>query len=233
MKEIKGTTFDMGCPDEDKDECCDDNWPAKSVRLNAFLISQYEITNEQFCDFLNDNMHQRDSFAFWIDEVCWKQISNEVRLEGGKYAVGDNMNTYPVACVSWYGAKAFCRWVNKKYAVSPGYRLPTEAEWEYAAKYDPKRKKVTLYSGSDDEDELVFYANVHNKEQGLIGKDSKRPNGFELYNMSGNVQEWCNDAHSMDSTRKVLKGGAWDTKKQKKKKAFYQVAGQKIQKETE
>ena len=119
--------------------------------------------------------------------------------------------------VSWNDAVAYCEWLSKQ--TRKTYRLPTEAEWEYAAKGGPRHDKY-VYSGGDNMDIVGWYAWNSGFATHPVGK--KAPNGLGLYDMSGNVWEWCADWYGpyTDSEQtdpkgpdkgedRVMRGGAW------------------------
>mgnify|MGYP003334401633 CR=1 FL=1 len=124
--------------------------------------------------------------------------------------------------VSWYGARAYCTWLSKK--IGKEVRLPTEAEWEYAARGGKKSRGYT-YSGSNTIGEVAWY-DVNADNSLLVQKvGGKSPNELGLYDMSGNVWEWCSDWYDEDyyssspsrnpkgpssGATKVLRGGSWD-----------------------
>jgi formylglycine-generating enzyme required for sulfatase activity len=123
---------------------------------------------------------------------------------------------YPVTCVSWNDAKAFCDWVAKK--TGRAARLPTEAEWEYAC----RARTVTKWSWGDDESKAGEYAwTGANAGQLTHPVGQKKSNGFGLYDMHGNVWEWCQDwwgpsmAEGRDlegpskGDRRCIRGGSW------------------------
>lgn len=100
-----------------------------------------------------------------------------------------NGNNYPVEMVTWYDVQGFIIKLNRK--SGKNYRLPSEAEWEYAARSGGKREK---YAGTSNESELArcaWYDNNSGRKTNPIGK--KRPNGLGVYDMTGNVDEWCSD----------------------------------------
>ena len=160
-----------------------------------------------------DNMVKVDAGSFDMEKMRWV-YSNKIRVTLtkdywiGKYEVtqklyktvmGNNPSDFkgdnrPVEEVSWYDAKAFCDKLNKycKDKLPAGYRfdLPTEAQWEFAARGGNKSKGYE-YSGSDDIDDIAWYDDNSGKQTHDVGK--KRPNELGLYDMSGNVEEWCRD----------------------------------------
>lgn len=122
--------------------------------------------------------------------------------------------------ISWFGAFEYCAWLSKK--TGKPYRLPTEAEWEYAARGSEKSKGY-LYAGSDDLDKVGWYESNSGSKTHPVGQ--KQPNELGLYDMSGNVWEWCGDWYEEDyygqskgakdpqgpssSMSRVVRGGSW------------------------
>ena len=142
----------------------------------------------------------------------------------GKNPAANKAPNKPVEEVSWHEAKAFCKWLNENDAGRPKgheYRLPTEAEWEYAA----RAGSTGRYSCGDDEKALDAYAWHGGNSAGPREVATKRPNHWGLYDMHGNVWEWVEDAHAPDlyskspdadplntrGTNKVLRGGGSNT----------------------
>jgi formylglycine-generating enzyme required for sulfatase activity len=122
MVYVPGGTFLMGSDVNDPDAESDEH-PPHRVTLDRFWIDQTEVTNAQFATFLNERNNQKEGGVTWLDlepEFCLiERVDGEYRPKSG-YA------DHPVIEVSWYGAAAYCDWA--------GARLPTEAEWEYAAR---------------------------------------------------------------------------------------------------
>jgi len=127
--------------------------------------------------------------------------------------------THPVVGVSWDDATAYCQWLSER--TGRNYRLPTEAEWEYAARGGRDSKGYT-YAGGDDLDAVAwYYGNANGKTHPVA---QKQANELGLYDMSGNVYEWVQDCWhdsyagapkdgsawtSGDCDRRVLRGGSW------------------------
>ncbi|MFC1729550.1 SUMF1/EgtB/PvdO family nonheme iron enzyme [candidate division KSB1 bacterium] len=205
MVSIPGGTFQMGDlngvgnPDER---------PVHTVMLDAFSMSTYEITNTQYCAFLNNVGRHTDGEQTWLDiyshysecQIIQITENNEVYtpvpgeenagIVNGVYTPESGKENYPVVEVNWYGAKAFCDWLTTK--TGDTYRLPTEAEWEYAC----RAGSTTEWCFGDDESQLTNYAwyKEHSgKTVHPVGQ--KLPNSWGLYDMHGNVAEWCDDLY--------------------------------------
>ena len=154
------------------------------VDVNAFYMDKYEVTVGQFKKFVNRTGYE---YNRW-----------------GVVSVYSPTDRHPMIELSWRDATAYCEWAGK--------RLPTEAEWEYAARGGLVDK---IYSWGDDESVARDYANC----EGIGGKDkwdqstapvgSLKPNGYGLFDMSGNVWEWCQDWYDGGKDIRVLRGGSW------------------------
>jgi formylglycine-generating enzyme required for sulfatase activity len=147
----------------------------------------------------------------------------EVTERQWQYVMGKNPSFFkgcddcPVEQVSWNDVQEFIRKLNRK--SGKNYRLPTEAEWEYAAKGGNKSKGFT-YSGSDSISDVAWYNKNSDSKTHLVGQ--KQPNELGLYDMSGNVLEWCNDWYGRylsgsqtnpkgpaTGDSRVYRGGGW------------------------
>ena len=158
------------------------------VTLSSFYISKYEITNAQFCEFLNANGSNIIKSGVYKEKRIMKP-SNQyyyadwgIHYVEGKWVPVEGYENYPVIFVNWYGAKEYCKWA--------GGRLPTEAEWEYAARGGEKSKGLN-FAGSNLINEVAWYSGNSGKKTHRIGL--KKPNELGIYDMSGNVREWCED----------------------------------------
>jgi formylglycine-generating enzyme required for sulfatase activity len=181
--------FIMGADDGD-----DNAKPAHTVALPAYDISQYPITNLQFTAFIMDGGYRQTGYwaeaevaGYWRDGKFKGRFDSEARDKPLDFGAPFNLANHPVVGVSWYEAVAFCRWLSQK----SGYlvRLPTEAEWEKAARGVDGRR----YPWGHAEDA----ANHCNMAESGIGATSAVgifPAGASPYgvlDMSGNVWEWC------------------------------------------
>jgi formylglycine-generating enzyme required for sulfatase activity len=161
-------------------------------------------------------VHQVTLSDFFIGKV-------EVTQRQWQYVMGKNPSFFkgcddcPVEQVSWNDVQEFIRKLNRK--SGKNYRLPTEAEWEYAAKGGNKSKGYT-YSGSDSIGDVGWYTKNSDSKTHLAGQ--KQPNELGLYDMSGNVLEWCSDWYGRYLPRsqvnpkgastgdsRVYRGGGW------------------------
>jgi len=154
--------------------------PEHKVSVDAFWLGQTEVTNEQYRRFIDAGGY--DERGFWSEDG-WRWASNN-KVHGPELwdELGLNEPERPVVGVSWYEAEAYCRWA--------GGRLPTEAEWEYAARGGPVGSGF-VYSGSSNLDEVAWYADNSEGQIQLVRQ--KNPNELGLYDMSGNVWEWVAD----------------------------------------
>ena len=210
---VEGGSFDMGAGKAQEDYY-DDEIPVHKVMLSGFQISSYEITSRQYCAFLNDR--NISSAGEYRDKLYIDMADPDcpVRFSGRRFIPQTGKGDHPVTEVTWSGAQAFCQWL--------GGRLPTEAEWEFAARGGVKSRDYR-YSGSNNLDQVGWYKNNSDSHSHPVGQ--KSPNILGLYDMSGNVWEWCfdwyafdyyadspkkNPAGPSDGSMRVLRGGAWN-----------------------
>jgi formylglycine-generating enzyme required for sulfatase activity len=196
---VEGGTFTMGCTAEQDGDCWDDEKPAHQVTVKGFYIGRCEVTQAQWKAIMGTTVRQQRDKA---DE------------DWDLYGEGDN---YPVYYVSWDEAQEFISRLNK--ATGKKYRLPTEAEWEYAAR-GGKKSRNYKYSGSNSIDEVAWYWDNSDHITHPVG--TKSPNELGIYDMSGNVWEWCSDWFGYYSSNsrtnptgpttgsgRIFRGGCW------------------------
>ncbi len=209
---VEAGTFDMGCTDE-QFNCYSDESPVHSVTLSSFQLSKYEITNFQYAEFLN--AIGAESNGYYNGQEYMEIASSYCKIDyvGGSFVAESGRENHPVVEVNWYGAKAYCVWA--------GGRLPTEAEWEYAAR-GGNQSNGYIYSGGDDMDAVGWYNNNSGSDTHNVGEKAANELGF--FDMSGNVWEWCNDWYDSsyyslspvnnpqgpeNGSVRVVRGGSW------------------------
>ena len=213
MVVIPAGTFRMGCT-SGSDDCYDDELPVREVRVASFALSKHEVTRGQFRAFVSATGHNARSC---IPEGSWRDLDWQD-------------DDHPVVCVNWNDAQAYVRWLRRE--TGERYRLPSESEWEYAA----RAGTTTPWYWGDRAEDRCEHANGRDSNDGCddgwertarVG--SFRANGFGLHDMAGNVSEWLEDcwhdhyysaprdgsartrAGACDerNTPRVVRGGAW------------------------
>ncbi|MGM9846610.1 MAG: bifunctional serine/threonine-protein kinase/formylglycine-generating enzyme family protein [Muribaculaceae bacterium] len=192
MRQIPAGTFNLGCDDPNDKNADETERPAKQRKMGEFYMSQYEVTQELWDAVMSSN----------------PSTYNNVK--------------YPVNNVSWEDCQLFIEKLNRKTGLN--FRLPTEAEWEYAAKTSPNAdgtisSTVTRYSGGNTPALYAWYKDNSEGRPHKVGE--KKPNAYGLYDMSGNVIEWCQDIYTnystgdpeLDRSQRVLRGGYYSATK--------------------
>jgi len=235
---VKGGTFQMGSSDGQ-----DDEKPVHTVTVSNFWMGKYEVTVTEFEKFISETGYQTDAEKgdgsyFWTGSAWEKKAGVNWRCDAQGNTRRSGELNHPVIHVSWNDAVSYCEWLSRK--MGKTYRLPTESEWEYAArsggknyKYswgnfgpegkrggnvaDESAKRVFGWSGTWEgyDDGYVYTAPVGSFE----------PNELGLYDMTGNVWEWCADWYDAKYYQKspqndpkgpssgdcrVLRGGSWN-----------------------
>jgi formylglycine-generating enzyme required for sulfatase activity len=229
MVPIPPGTFVMGSPVSESHHAKDEE-PQRPVQIAAFWMGTKEVTwdeYEQFAFALDLKKKKREGVDA-AKQSDWEKKSDAVTRPTPPYAdetFGFGRSGQPVICVTHHAAMEYCRWLSAK--TGKVYRLPTEAEWEYACRAGTK----TAYFWGDDPgkiDEFSWY--VNNTEKPMpIGK--KKPNPWGLYDIHGNVAEWCLDHYVAEIYKQyptdkptlgpvvlpdakeysyVARGGSWD-----------------------
>ena len=196
---VEGGEFMMGCTSEQSD-CNDNEKNVRRVTVDGFYIGMLEVTQSQWEKVMGTSVSQQ-----------WNKANSSWSLRG----VGPD---YPMYYVSWEEADEFCRLLSNK--TGRTYTLPTEAQWEYAAR-GGKKADGTKYAGSNMIDAVAWY--YENSSSSTHPCGTKRANALGIYDMSGNVWEWCKDWYSssytsydtnnptgpLSGSSRVFRGGAW------------------------
>ncbi len=229
-----------------------DERPVHTVHISALLVGATEVTNRQYCEYLNEALGDKQ-VAVQEGIVCgtrrnepycnvrefdsWTQIS----FSRGHFVVSPGKEHHPMLEVSWFGAAAYCNWLSERQGLRPcynmdtwesdfsanGYRLPTEAEWEYSARGGLEGNKYPW--GNDEEPTKTnWWGSGDPFEKDPYPRTTPvgfyPPNGYGLYDMAGNVWEWCNDWYGLSyygfkvkndprgpasGSSRVTRGGSW------------------------
>jgi formylglycine-generating enzyme required for sulfatase activity len=207
MVVIKGGMFARGSDDGSRDEI-----PRHQIYLNSFALDIHPITNEQFARFLEVMGGEKDA----NNQDIIKLRESRIKRSAGKISIESGYAKHPVVGVTWYGAVAYAKWTGK--------RLPTEAEWEIAA------------CGGIDLPTYPTGKNIEKNQANFFSADttpvmSYAPNPIGLYDIAGNVYEWCQDWYSynyyeisvqepdnpkgpLQGVYRVLRGGCWKSLKE-------------------
>jgi formylglycine-generating enzyme required for sulfatase activity len=240
MVYISGGSFQMG---DSFSEGGSDERPVHMVTLDSFYMGKYEVTNAQYCAYLNSALGQGlitvtsgvvykagSGTSYPYCDTSTSSSYSQIAYSGGVFSVrskgGRSMSNDPMVMVSWYGSVAYCNWRSQQegkeqcYNLSTwacdfnkhGYRLATEAEWEYAARGGLSGKRfpwgdtithsqANYYSSSSYSYDISPTRGYHptwndgiNPYTSPVGSFSA--NGYGFYDMAGNVWEWCNDWYS-------------------------------------
>lgn len=202
---LLGTMLLVGCTNSKNNAVSMTHQEQKSDsathELQPASIDSTETLVPSLFDKLADDMVyvEVDSGSFYICKYeVTQRLWSEVMGENPSEMQGDDL---PVEQVSWDDCQAFLNKLNE--LTGQNYRLPTEKEWEYACK-GGKHSNGYAYSGSNDIDEVAWYDGNSEERTHPVGQ--KMPNELGLYDMSGNVWEWCQDMH--ESTG-MCRGGSW------------------------
>ena len=272
MAYIPGGTFEMGDSFNEGDS---DELPVHTVTVDSFYMGKYEITNRQYCDYLNSAMSEGlvtvtssvvyqagsgTSYPYCDTHSASTYSQIDCNDVSGIFSVrtksGRDMSNDPMVEVSWYGAVAYCNWRSQEGGYETcydpcdpnwpcdlskkGYRLTTEAEWEYAARgglscrrfpwgdtisHDQANYKSSSVYSYDISPTKGYHPTWNDgvyPYTSAVG--SFAPNGYGLYDMAGNVWEWCNDWYSgsyysssptnnptgpAGGSYRVIRGGYW------------------------
>lgn len=188
MVYVGGGTYTMGCTGEQGDDCSTYERPAHSVTVSGFYMGQTEVT-----------------------QALWKAVmGSEPTYNGGWTSGYGKGNNYPAYRVSYEDIKTFISKLNS--LTGKTFRLPTEEEWEYAA-HGGNSSRGYKYSGSDNIGSVAWYDGNSGSKTHPVAQ--KQANELGLYDMSGNVWEWCSSLWCSDynsarsGSNRVFRGGGW------------------------
>jgi formylglycine-generating enzyme required for sulfatase activity len=239
MVPIPGGTFTMGSPEAEANRGADEG-PPHPVTLRPFWMGKHEVTWEEFDNWaftLDLKKKERDGVDL-AKQSAAEKAADAVTRPTPPYAdetFSFGRNRQPAICITHHAALEYCRWLSTK--TGKLYRLPTEAEWEYAC----RAGTTTAYHFGNDPAQLGDYAwyfeNSDDRPQ-KVGK--KKPNPWGLHDMHGNVAEWCMDRYVPDLYKRfdprkpalqpvevptikeypyVVRGGSWDDDAEKLRSA--------------
>jgi len=231
-----GDNFREGSPNE---------LPVHTVYLDAYYIGKYEVTNEQFCAFLNEMGKHSEGDTTWLDI---NSSSCLIVYSGVDYSPKPDKEYHPVVEVSWYGARAYCTWLTNK--TGHTYRLPTEAEWEKAARGTNQRRYAwgdsidgsyaNYIDSGDPYDNGTTPVGYYNGRKYDSFDTHRNSSPYGAYDMAGNAWEWCHDWYSSNyyansppnnpvgpstGSNRVVRGGGWASHSGYPFPAFLRSAG--------
>ena len=244
MAFIPGGTFSMGSPKSEQGHFGDEG-PQHLVEVDSFWMGKFEITWDLYELFISRGIDKKRPAT-----VSGKEVEIDVAAVSGatqpytEMSFGMGVEGYPAICMTQLAAVKFCEWLSAM--TGNFYRLPTEAEWEYACRAGTK----TAYSFGDTPSNLDIYAWHEGNSGGAYHKvGQKEPNPWGLYDMHGNVSEWTLDQYvpTVYNTRKrktvdnplqtptktyprVVRGGAWSDKPNRLRSAARRPSSKKWKK---
>jgi formylglycine-generating enzyme required for sulfatase activity len=218
----------------------------------GFYLGVHEVTNREYRDALqwaHDQGYVTATSSSVHDELDGSAVllldlgepNCQISFDGGTFTVDEGKEDYPIVAVSWYGAAAYCDWLSMRSGLAraydhatwqcnggdpytaAGFRLPTDAEWEFAAQYDDER--VFPWGNEPPDCGLANFWNgaLCFGAASPVGSYPAAPAALGLYDMAGNVWEWCNDWHECDTgqasridpigppsgSARIIHGGSW------------------------
>ncbi len=203
MIKVNGGTFKMGSTEGYEDEK-----PIHTVTLSDFSIGKYEVTvaeYREYCKATGSSFPSKPTTRWYdehdkVDKWEWK-------------------NNHPIVNITWYDAAAYCKWLSEE--TGDNYSLPTEAQWEYAARGGNKSKEYE-FAGSNNINEIAWFDET-TYERGTRPVGTLKANELGVFDMSGNAMEWCFDGYAKYSKKKqnnpqggsqailekIIRGGSW------------------------
>ena len=208
MVYVEGGSFEMGATTEQGNAADNNEYPVRTIKVDSYYIGKYEVTQAQW------------------EAVMGTSLEEQRALSTYDYGIVGEGTDYPMYYVNWYEAQEFCDRLSE--ATGKRYVLPTEAQWEYAARGGNKSKGYK-YSGSNDVEEVAWYEGnsyslgESHPDYGAHRVGTKKANELGIYDMSGNLWEWCSDWYAsrydekdtdnpqgpVSGSDRVERGGSW------------------------
>jgi formylglycine-generating enzyme required for sulfatase activity len=215
MIELPAGEFMMGSPDNEQARQRVEGPPRQVVIAKRFALGKFEVTIEQFETFVAETGLAVGNGCYAVDVKTSKGISTEASFRQPGFDIN---KLHPVVCVSWHEAQAYAAWLGRR--TGKPYRLPSEAEWEYAA----RAGTATSYSFGDDDSELCQYGRFADLDSrfnwrggcrsglsahGALAVGTLKPNPWGLFDMHGNAWEWVADCWAADAHETPADGSAF------------------------
>jgi len=242
---IRGGEFTMGSPANESGHESDET--QHQVKVSDFYLCKYAVTLAEFKKFIEDSGYQtdaeKDGGSYSWDGISWvKNAGVDWRYGVSGSVRPQSEENHPVLHVSWNDAVAYCKWISKK--TGDAFRLPTEAEWEYACRAGtttPFHTGDNLTTGQANYNGNYPYTNNQKGvyRENTVKVDEFAPNAWGLYHMHGNVWEWCGDRYGdkyydeckaegvvenpvgpETGSLRVLRGGGWSFNARSCRSAF-------------
>jgi len=214
---IPGGSFQMGSNDDKNLKRT-----GRPVNVSSFYLSKYEVTVAEFEQFIDATSYQtdadKDGGSYYHEGHVKRRSGINWKYDAAGQLRRSSEYSHPVIHISWNDATAYCQWLSQKTGLT--YRLPTEAEWEYAARGINNSSYFSI--GSDAVDEMAWYESNSAYTTHPVGQ--KNANELGLYDMNGNAWEWCQDQYQnwpdnmgyaqggSSGDLRVCRGGSWETK---------------------
>jgi formylglycine-generating enzyme required for sulfatase activity len=211
---VKGGRYNRGSNEYEREQ------PIHEVTVPDFYIGKNPVTVKEYLHFVNETDSNQPE---WMEEGNQYNIYTGTDEYYKRMASAITEESHPIIGVSWHNAVAYCDWLSN--LTKKKYRLPSEAEWEYAAR-GGQESKGFRYAGGDNLKEVGWFSENSHSETKPVGL--KQPNELGIFDMSGNVWEWCmdhwhenyeggptdgrpwlNEGEDINHPR-VLRGGSWD-----------------------
>lgn len=228
---VRGGTFTMGATPE-QGTCYGIAKVTNEMSVEDFYIGKYEVTYAQFKAFVDETGYvttyeKPGKKGYIYKDGDWVEMEGvHWRHDRSGELLGMDDYDRPVAYMTWHDARAYCEWLSEK--TGERFRLPAEVEWEFAARGGIKAS-VTTYAGSNEMNEVSWH--IYNSQYKGMPVGKKAPNELGIYDMSGNVWEWCINAYRSypsvdpsitpsDYNNRIFRGGSWRDSGEKTKINF-------------